>query len=87
MTMTSLVSTGSSTSSSKTLFVGNLSIFVHEHDFYELFLPFGGVESIEFKKTVDREVCYCFVKFANYETAKSVLITLDGHIFQGKPLR
>lgn len=74
---------------SKTIFVGNLSIIVQEHDLYELFISFGFIESIEFKRTNnDRDaVSYCFVKFTEHEMAESALNSLNGRIFLGKPLR
>lgn len=72
----------------KTIFFGNLSIFVKESDFYDLCVPYGFIESINCKMTQDRRaISYCFVKFLQREAAVTALRELNGTVLIGKPLR
>lgn len=72
----------------RTIFFGNLSIFVKEADFYDLCVPFGFIEAINVKMTGDRKaISYGFVKFLHRENAIQALEALNGTLFIGKPLR
>jgi RNA recognition motif-containing protein len=75
---------------SKTLFVGDLSIFCTKEDTYRLLFPFGKIESISLKTVKDGKssfLFYCFVKYEQRVSGENAIDALNGKIFLGRPLR
>jgi RNA recognition motif-containing protein len=76
---------------SRTLFVGDISIFCDEKNLYELFSSFGEVDSIQLKKpetnSTKSHLSYGFIKFRHRDSAEIALQKADGFVFLGRALR
>lgn len=72
-----------------TVFVGNLSVFVTEHDLEHLFSAYGTILEIRMAKSEDRSkhLSYGFVKFANVASAQLAMHELNGSLLCGRPLK
>ena len=71
------------------LFIGNLAIFCTEKDIEEAFSPFGLILSISIKcdEETNKNLSYGFIKFATEASAMEAMISLNGQILCGRPLR
>ena len=74
---------------SATLFIGDLSIFCTERELYQLFEPFGPIESIQLKRCEKKQMqlSYGFIKFAFRQSAEEALRKVNGSIFIGRAIR
>ena len=76
---------------SRTLFVGDLSVVCDEAQMFDLFSPFGPIESIQLKRNeLDPQkthLGYGFVKYASVSDAGNALSHLNGVLFLGRRLR
>ncbi|WP_420628065.1 RNA recognition motif domain-containing protein [Candidatus Leptofilum sp.] len=73
---------------SKKIYVGNLPFSASEDEVYDLFTPFGNVDSLAMINDRDtgRFRGFCFVEMADAE-AEAAIEALDGHDFNGRALR
>ncbi len=74
-----------------TLFLGDLSVICDEINLSQLFSRFGGVESVQLKKS-DRDpqrahLGFGFIKFANRDSAERALQEMNGYFFLGRAMR
>jgi RNA recognition motif-containing protein len=74
---------------STTLFLGDLSIFCNEQEIFNLFQPFGPIESVQLKKCEKKKphLSYGFIKFAYRQSADQALQQTNGQIFLGRAIR
>jgi RNA recognition motif-containing protein len=76
---------------SRTLFVGDISLFCDEKSLYELFSPFGVIDSVQLKKCdgdmTKSHLSYGFVKFRTRESAEIALKEVNGVLFLGRNIR
>lgn len=74
---------------SRTIFVGNLSIYCQESDIWELFSAFGPIESIHLKTSTQGRggLTYGFIKYSDRSCADNALQALNGKLLLGRPLR
>jgi RNA recognition motif-containing protein len=74
---------------SKTLFLGDLSVYCTEKDIRQLFRPFGVIESIRLKKgsANSTRLGYGFIQFSLREAAEQALNHLNGIMFLGRVMR
>lgn len=75
--------------STTSLFVGDLAQFCSENDVNDLFSKHGELTEVRIMRnnTTKKPLCYGFVTFAETESAKSALESLNGTPFQGRNLR
>lgn len=76
---------------SSTLFVGDLSVICDEEQLFDLFHPYGQIESVQLKKS-ERDpqrahLGFGFVKFVAREAAERALQALNGQFFLGRAMR
>ncbi len=74
-----------------TLFLGDLSVTCDEVKLFELFRPYGVIESIQLKKS-DRDpqrahLGFGFIRFANRDCAERALQEINGCFFLGRVMR
>jgi RNA recognition motif-containing protein len=67
--------------SDSTLFLGDLSIFSNEQEIFNLFQPFGPIESIQ-----KLDLSCGFIKFAYHQSAAEALQQINGQIFLGRAI-
>jgi RNA recognition motif-containing protein len=73
--------------SSKTIFVGNLSIYCTEKDVSQLFIGFGMIESIHLKTSEKGNLSYCFIKYGTRQAAEAAIQAMNNTVLLGRPLR
>lgn len=77
----------------RTLFIGDMPLLCDEERLYELFSPFGAIESIQVKKDNQHQaqsqthLSYGFVKFLSHEPATRALAAMNGTFVLGRRLR
>mmetsp|Transcript_7787 Transcript_7787/g.8518 ORF Transcript_7787/g.8518 Transcript_7787/m.8518 type:complete len:434 (-) Transcript_7787:293-1594(-) len=81
----------SSSMKSTTLFLGDLSVVCDEEKLFNLFRPFGEIESVELKKS-DRDpqrahLGFGFIKFVHHEGAERAVREVNGMFFLGRAIR
>lgn len=76
-------------SSSTSLFVGDLPKYCTEADLEQLFNSFGCVIDIKIKRNMNegRTLTFAFVTFTQFEAAEAARLRLDGYLFMGRRLR
>lgn len=74
---------------SRTLFVGDLSVFCTETELRQLFQPFGYIDDIRLKKTTANatRLGYGFIQFGTKECAERAMNSLNGIMFNGRIMR
>lgn len=75
---------------SRTLFLGDLSIYCTERDICQVFASFGPIESIHLKRVpqgATAHLSYGFVRYKHRLSAETALTSMQGAIFLGRPLR
>jgi RNA recognition motif-containing protein len=75
---------------SRTIFLGDLSIYCTEKDICQLFSSFGAIESIHLKRIPQGHshfLSYGFIRYQTRQSAEHSLASLDGVVFLGRPLR
>lgn len=74
---------------STTLFLGDLSVYCTQQDLYNIFEPFGPIESIQLKRksTPDARPTYGFVTYRFRESAESALRVMNGQVVSGRAIR
>lgn len=72
----------------KTLFIGDLSVYCSEADVESLFGQFGPIEKITIKRgmTGSTNLSYGFIKFHRRESAETA-IRMNGFMFLGRAMR
>ncbi len=74
-----------------TLFLGDLSFICDEMKLYDVFSRFGGIESVQLKKSdLDPQRAHLgfgFIKFCCRESAERALQEMDGYFFLGRAMR
>lgn len=83
-------SNGSSQQLSRTIFLGDLSIYCTEKDICQVFSSFGAIESIHLKRIPQGQthyLSYGFIRYQTRQSAEHALAALDGVVFLGRPLR
>lgn len=79
--------TGSVTPShSRTLYVGDLSVYCTEKDLGQVFSTFGPVESVHIRRAT-AQIAYGFVRFKHRASAEAALASMQSTILMGRPLR
>jgi nuclear cap-binding protein subunit 2 len=84
-----MMMTGTDEEVSKTLFLGDLSVYCTEKDIRQLFRPFGMIESIRLKKgsANSTRLGYGFIQYSTKESAEQALNHLSGIMFLGRVMR
>ena len=72
---------------SRTLYIGNLSLYCSEQELAQLFLPFGTIESVLIKKSTNGGVSYAFLKYQTRVSAEHALQQMNGVLVHGRQLR
>jgi RNA recognition motif-containing protein len=75
---------------SRTVYVGDLSVYCTEDEICRLFSPFGTIESVSLKKVnegTNYYLAYGFIKFGTPQSAEASIQALNGILFLGRPLR
>lgn len=69
------------------VFVGDLSYFCTEQDLYQLFSPFGNIDSVMVRRGKAGDTLhYGFVKMDD-ASAQKALVAMQGHKYMGRKLR
>jgi RNA recognition motif-containing protein len=73
----------------RTLFVGDLSVFCTEPQLRQLFQQYGIIDDIRLKKTTANEtrLGYGFIQFIDRENAQNAMQNLNGMMFHGRVMR
>lgn len=75
---------------SRTVFVGDLSIYCTEEEVCQLFTPFGTIETMSLKRVQEGKnyyISYGFIKYQSRASAENAIAALNGVLFLGRPLR
>jgi RNA recognition motif-containing protein len=76
------------TKKDRTIFVGDLSFFCQDSDLYELFSPFGIIQSVRIKRSPKGDsLLFGFVVMNSHESAARAVYLLLGKEFMGRNLR
>lgn len=73
----------------RSLFLGDLSVYCTEQDIYEIFQPFGPIESIQLKRksTSNSRPSYGFIQYQFRESAEEALRVMNGRVVHGRAIR
>ncbi len=77
------------TSSSYTLFVGDLSIYCTKEELESVFNVFGPIRDIRIKcdELTGKNLSYGFIEFESVTSAVNVLTRMNGYVLCGRPMR
>jgi RNA recognition motif-containing protein len=72
----------------RTLFIGDLSVYCTEQNIENLFLQFGQIEKITIKRGASgsTNLSYGFIKFYQKESAEAAAC-MNGFVFLGRAMR
>jgi len=75
--------------SKNSLFVGDLAIYCSELDLERVFAPYGNITEVKIMRSEEtsRNLSYGFVKFSTMESAQNAMVSLDGVLLCGRPMR
>ncbi len=75
---------------SRTLFLGDLSLYCTEKEIFQVFTSFGPIVSIHLKRVPQgpaTHLSYGFVRFQHRSSAEAAMISMQGALLFGRPLR
>lgn len=75
---------------SRTLFLGDLSLYCTEKEIFQVFTSFGPIVSIHLKRVPQgpaTHLSYGFVRFQHRYSAETAMISMQGALLFGRPLR
>lgn len=75
---------------SRTLFLGDLSLYCTEKEIFQVFTSFGPIVSIHLKRVPQgpaTHLSYGFVRFQHRYSAENAMISMQGALLFGRPLR
>lgn len=74
---------------SVSVFVYNVGEFINEHELYNIFAPFGGLNKIDIARDAATQRCkgFAFLTFDNKKSAERAIQALDGTMYRGRPLQ
>ena len=72
---------------SRTLFIGDISVFCSEIDIYDFFRNFGMIEEVKLMKGKNNSpIGYAFLTFVDLASCQHALIA-DGAVFMGRAIK